>query len=156
MSQACVYTTAAAIDSQALQSLIQGCFEPQAWHFLRWPHRICLEQGLPVDFSAVEGQVFDGDRELRWRRQKEDYTVLILSNTLIEPALKPVGGRWKTQDLEAHFYRKSKTATEPAIARFPKELACSQADLPKIGQRYFIDTQTGTVQFVALRMASHD
>lgn len=153
MSQACVYTTAAAIDSQALQRLIQSCFKQQAWHFLRWPHRICLEQGLPVDFSAAEGQVFDCDRELRWQRQKEDYTVLLLSNTPLEPALKPVGGSWKTQDLGAHFYRKPKTAAEPAIARFPKGLACAQADLPEIGQRYFIDTQTGTVQFVALRMA---
>ncbi|MEM9093328.1 MAG: hypothetical protein AAGC93_31970 [Cyanobacteria bacterium P01_F01_bin.53] len=139
--------TANNIEQGVLQSLIDQHVSEQAWRFLRWPDRVeLLEPGESIDYSCREGQVFNQDCELRWKRQGEHYSVLLLSVTTSsesEETLKNVGDGWTAEDRDANFY-------PPAETRFPKGLTYS--DALDIGQRYFIDSATATVQFTALRV----
>lgn len=138
--------------SQAdLEQLIQRCLTGDTWYCLRSPEAITFHIGLPQgdSLSSPEGQVFNQDRELRWKRQGDEYTVLLLSNTEIDDqALQPLDEKqqWLIRDLNANFY-------PPTETRFPRGVA--YPDGLDIGQRYFIDGQTGIVQFVALRGVKH-
>lgn len=139
--------TANNIDQGVLQSLIEHRVSDQAWRFLRWPDRVeLLEPTEVIDYSCREGQVFNQDCELRWKRQGEHYSVLLLSvaeNPGDEETLTGVGDGWIAEDRDANFY-------PPTETRFPRGLTYS--DALDIGQRYFIDSATATVQFIALRV----
>lgn len=139
------------LDAGMLQTLITQCVAAPAWHCLRWPHTISLGAGLPstTALDCLEGQVFNRERELRWKRRQDTYTVLLLSSTpvpntdlraLANPQNQPQ--TWQIRNLNAQFYPATET-------RFPQGITYS--DRLDIGQRYFIDEQTGIVQFVALR-----
>lgn len=150
MTQAFVGTNKKAVDSNELQELIRRCISGQSWYFLRWPHQVSgFQPGSPTDFSCIEGQVFNRDRELRWQRRGKSYEVLLLSSTAIdEPGLEQLGNGWTMKDLPANFYPETET-------RFPQGLVVSKADddeVLDIGQRYFIDENSACVQFIALRM----
>jgi len=130
-----------------LEQLIKRCLTGDTWYCLRSPEAITFHVGLPKgdSLTSPEGQVFGQDRELRWKRQSENYTVLLLSNTKIDDqALQPLDEQqqWLIRDLNANFYPSTET-------RFPRGVA--YPDGLDIGQRYFIDGKTGIVQFVALR-----
>ncbi|MDB9526783.1 hypothetical protein PN498_12355 [Oscillatoria sp. CS-180] len=130
-----------------LEQLIQRCLTGDTWYCLRSPEAITFHVGLPKAgfLSSLEGQVFSPHRELRWKRQGDEYTVLLLSNTEIQDqALQPLGKeqQWLIRDLNANFY-------PPTETRFPRGI--TYPDGLDIGQRYFIDCRTGIVQFVALR-----
>ena len=134
-----------------LEQLIQRCLTGDTWYCLRSPEAITFHVGLPQggSLSSQKGQVFGQDRELRWKRQGDEYTVLLLSKTKIEDqALQPLDEeqQWLIRDLNANFY-------PPTETRFPRGVA--YPDGLDIGQRYFIDGQTGIVQFVALRGVKH-
>jgi hypothetical protein len=134
-----------ALDELSLKQLIERCIVGRTWYCLRWPHDITFVAGLPDDFSCTEGQVFNSDRELRWKRQNGEYVVLLLSKTEVDDqALQPLDEKqtWLIRDLNAHFYSSTET-------RFPQGV--SYPDELDMGQRYFIDRETGIVQFVALR-----
>jgi hypothetical protein len=142
---------AAPLDITALATLINRYVAETAWHCLRWPHTISLGAGLPstTALDCPEGQVFNRDRELRWKRRQDTYTVLLLSSTLVpdtdlralaNPQHQPQ--TWQIRNLNAQFYPATET-------RFPQGI--TYPDRLDIGQRYFIDEQTGIVQFVALR-----
>ncbi|MGB3492291.1 MAG: hypothetical protein WBA57_06160 [Elainellaceae cyanobacterium] len=151
-SQGFVSIQDSALDQSALDQLIQRCLAGDTWYCLRSPEAITLKVGLPTDdqLSSPEGQVFSQDRELRWKRLGAEYEVLLLSKTKInDPALQPLDEeqQWLTRDLNANFYT-------PTETRFPRGVAYPN-DL-NIGQRYFMDSATGTVQFVALRGEKHD
>ena len=139
------------LDTAALVALIKHYVAEPVWHCLRWPHTISLGAGLPSTtvLDCPEGQVFNRDRELRWKRRQDTYTVLLLSSTpvpdtdlraLVNPQHQPQ--TWQIRNLNAQFYPTTET-------RFPQGIA--YPDRLDIGQRYFIDEQTGIVQFVALR-----
>jgi hypothetical protein len=139
------------IDADMLQALIERCIAKPAWHCLRWPHTISLGAELPstTALDCPEGQVFNRDRELRWKRRKDTYTVLLLSSTsvpdtdlraLANPQHQPQA--WQIRNLNDQFYPATETRFPQGIT-YPERL--------DIGQRYFIDEQTGIVQFVALR-----
>jgi len=139
------------LNQAGLEQLIQRCLTGDTWYCLRSPAAITFHVGLPQgdSLSSPEGQVFSRDRELRWKRQGDEYTVLLLSITEIDdPALQPLDEQqqWLIRDLNANFYPPTETRLPRGVA-YPKDL-----DLD-IGQRYFIDGQTGIVQFVALRGA---
>lgn len=143
--------SAAPLNITALATLINRHVAEPAWYCLRWPHTISLGAGLPstTALDCPEGQVFNRDRELRWKRRQDTYTVLLLSSTpvpntdlraLVDPQHQPQ--TWQIRNLNAQFYSVTETRFPQGIA-YPERL--------DIGQRYFIDEQTGIVQFVALR-----
>lgn len=116
----------------------------QCYYFLRWSYKVSgiIEQ-LPNEFPSPEGQMFNYDRELRWKQQGQHFSVLLLSTTGSEPGFKPIGQKWETQQREAHIYPATET-------RFPKGLSSTKVD---VAQRYFMDADTATVHFVALTVA---
>ncbi|MBE9077434.1 hypothetical protein IQ241_09010 [Romeria aff. gracilis LEGE 07310] len=123
------------------RSLINQLQTDTSCFFLRWPHQVsgfCRE--LPSDFPSPEGQMFDSQKELRWKRQGKGYSVLLLSADGARPNFKPVGPAWAAQDREAHLYPKTET-------RFPQGVDDQGIN---VGQRYFLNPQTATVHFVAL------
>lgn len=131
--------------SDELQELFDRFKEGKLCFFLRWPHKVSgFCKTLPDDFPSPEGQVFDSQKELRWKQQGTGYNVLLLSTEGEYPNFDLVGKSWIFHDQEAYLY-------PPTETRFPKGLN-DQVNGKKInvGQRYFTDPQTATVHFVAL------
>lgn len=129
------------VPSQAeLAYLLKDHVGDKGWYFLRWAHKVSgFESGLPTAFDCIEGQVFTGNRELRWKPQGQGFDVLLLSTTQIKD-FEPLQGDWMTQDWNAHVY-------PPTETRLPRRIAHNGVN---VGQRYFIDRTTWTVHFVAL------
>lgn len=130
--------------AEALRSLLQQQQTEKSCFFLRWPHKVsgfCRE--LPPDFPSPEGQLFDSQKELRWKQQGQGYSVLLLSASGPQPEFDPLGSAWEIQTQNAHLYPKTET-------RFPKGINDQQVN---VGQRYFTDPETATVHFVALKVS---
>lgn len=131
-----------------LESLLKNHAGDKGWYFLRWAHTVSgFKRALPSDFERAEGQMFTGDRELRWKPQGKEFNVLLLSSIdlrenldRLKTDLKPVAGDWITQDWDAHVYPPNET-------RLPRGIAYNGVN---VGQRYFIDQTTWTVHFVSL------
>lgn len=124
-----------------LKELLQKYATQPSYYFLRWPHKVSkIEESFPQEFPSPEGQMFNCDRELRWKQKGDKFTVLLLSIAGNEPGFKPVGHEWETEERTAHFYPETET-------RFPQRLPATNI---KVAQRYFKDKQTATVHFVAL------
>lgn len=129
---------------EELRNLLQQPSTQPNYYFLRWPHKVSGIVGqLPNEFPSPEGQMFNYDRELRWKQQGQHFNVLLLSTTGAEPGFKPIGQKWATQQRDAHIYPATET-------RFPKGLSSTNVD---VAQRYFMDADTATVHFVALTVA---
>ena len=127
-----------------LRSLIQRFQGEKSCFFLRWPHKVSgFCKTLPEDFPSPEGQVFDSQKELRWKQQGTGYSILLLSASEAYENFEPVGEDWEVYVQGAHIYPKTET-------RFPKGIDDQQVN---IGQRYFANPQTATVHFVALKVS---
>ncbi|NJL39939.1 MAG: hypothetical protein HC840_22295 [Leptolyngbyaceae cyanobacterium RM2_2_4] len=134
--------------SQAeLETLLKEQMGDKGWHFVRWAHRVSgFHKGMPKTLDCLEGQMFTGDRELRWKPQGQKFDVLLLSRSdaqdfhQLKTSFKSVAGDWMTQDRDAHIYPSTET-------RLPKGITHNEV---KVGQRYFIDQITSTVHFVSL------
>lgn len=133
-----------------LRSLLQQQQTEKSCFFLRWSHKVsgfCRE--LPPDFPSPEGQLFDSQKELRWKQQGQGYSVLLLSangkHSNFDPILNSQDApiQWDAQVQDAHLYPKTET-------RFPKGIDDQQVN---IDQRYFTDLETATVHFVALKVS---
>lgn len=132
---------------EELEELLTQKSSQPSYYFLRWAHKVIgFIKQLPPDFPSPEGQMFNAAWELRWKPQKKGYEVLLLSNAGAEPEFTKVGQNWDTQLRTAHIYRSTET-------RFPKEFIADGAD---IAQRYFLDSQTATVHFVALTISKNN
>lgn len=133
---------------EELRELLTQRSSQPSYYFLHWVHKVSgFVNQLPPDFPSLpspEGQMFNADWELRWKQQKKGYEVLILTNTDAKPGFTSVGQHWDTQLRQAHVYRSNET-------RFPKEFI---AEGVEVAQRYFIDSQTATVHFIALTVSS--
>lgn len=119
-------------------------------YFWRSPHETSgFVSELSKDFnfaSTIEGQMFNADFELRWKRRGEKFSLLLLSrNRLNIEGFEPLAGEWKTSDRSTVLYGKEET-------RFPRRFKYGKTE-PKIGQRYFQDAKTSTVHFVALTIS---
>jgi hypothetical protein len=126
---------------EQLRVLIQQFQGEKSYFFLRWPHTVSgFCKTLPEDFPSPEGQVFDSHKELRWKRQGQHFNLLLLSVGDEEIGFKSVGNSWQVHEQNVHPYPRAET-------RFPKGLNYQEFDF---GQRYFIDSQTGTIHFVSL------
>ena len=129
---------------EQLRDLLKKLSNQRSYYFLRWPHEVSgIREQLPDEFPSPEGQMFNYNRELRWKQQGQHFSVLLLSTTGSEPGFKPIGQKWETQQREAHIYPATET-------RFPKGLSSTKVD---VAQRYFMDADTATVHFVALTVA---
>jgi hypothetical protein len=120
--------------------------QSQSYYFLRWPHCVSgITVELPEAFFSAEGQLFNAMTELRWQRRGTGYSVLLLSSGVdVADGFIAIPGDWEICDRTAHFYDKND-------ARFPKSF--TYPDHLSIYQRYFLDTKTSTVHFVALTVA---
>ncbi|NJK51821.1 MAG: hypothetical protein HC851_06755 [Acaryochloris sp. RU_4_1] len=128
-----------------LKELItQYTAQSPSYYFLRWAHRVSgIETKLPQEFPRPEGQVFNSALELRWKRQRNGYSVLLLKGTSSDVAegFTEIPGDWETCDRAAHFHSKTD-------ARFPKGF--TYPNNLSIHQRYFFNVKTATVHFIAL------
>ena len=150
-----------------LRELVEQLATAPSYYFLRWSHQVSgIVDKLPDDFSSPEGQMFNCDRELRWKRQNDGYSVLVLSNTGEVPGFKSIiddpeyamesdnKSYWKTEQRPAYGYHTNETRF-PRSLTYPESLDVrnnqpSQKNMPKLAQRYFIAKPTATVHFVAL------
>lgn len=144
------------ISDVELQKLLEQCAQNTSYYFLRWAHAVSgIVEYLPDqfphpdslkgEFPSPEGQLFNAELELRWKRRNQQYEVLLLQKS--KPAqldgFEEIPGKWEVRDRNANFYRSDET-------RFPKGF-----NYPKdcdIQQRYFSDANTSTVHFVALTL----
>lgn len=133
-----------------LQELIKSLFPEPAYFCERKPDKIePFKLGFLQDF-APEGQIFNQQRELRWKKTKKGFNVLLLS--LDEPqtqTLKKLENNWKTEDQNVHIYGLNET-------RFPRGVHALSAEIDNnnfpLGQRYFQDADTSTIHFIALTL----
>lgn len=158
------------LSDKELIQLLETVSTPPSYYFLRWKHRVggfwqrrkeefkTLEddirdrtkntsQNNPISepFPSPEGQIFNSTLEIRWKRQSESYQILVLhsqdtQNNFDSIQLKAIPGKWETKEQNALIH-------SPKETRFPKNLNIEQLN---IAQRYFIDSRTATVHFVAL------
>ncbi len=166
------------LSAEELIKLLEKLSTPSSYYFLRWTHRVGgfwrrrsedpnfislaedihnrlqknivgkLQPQQPEAFPSPEGQLFNSVLELRWQRQQDKYQTLLLSSKNAELDFTPIRGKWEFIDQNALVYPFKET-------RFPKDFNISEVkDL--IAQRYFQDSNTATIHFVALTVKSHD
>ncbi|MBD2364634.1 hypothetical protein H6G36_26255 [Anabaena minutissima FACHB-250] len=124
-----------------LRELLTQKANLHSYYFLRWFHKVSgIIKDLPSEFPSPEGQMFNTECELRWKKNNKGYEVLLLSETDFDLEFTTVGKIWETQIRPAQVYSNPET-------RFPNQFnnQCSN-----IAQRYFIDRETSTIHFVAL------
>lgn len=154
MSEEFVGVSEGPVALETLQTLVRRCVGDGGWLCLRFPHRIDLlpmselpESGL----ACMEGQAFNQAKELRWRKVGDRYEILLLSSQggddeLTEMKRRDLTGKntainWETVTFDALAYAATETKL-PRKINIPSTL--------NIGQRYFVDADTGCVQFIAL------
>ncbi|WP_448564803.1 hypothetical protein [Trichothermofontia sp.] len=140
------------VDSgETLRDLIDQCVaQIPSYYFLRWAHQVSgMIADLPEDFPSPEGQVFNAKMELRWKRQGQGYSVLLLSNSAAPvDGFTPSPGDWETRDRLVRCHDSKET-------QYPKGFYFDQGVNPNyIRQRYFRDRRTATVHFVALTLVN--
>ena len=140
-----------------VKELLDKLATEESYYFVRSPHAvsgICMK--LPEEFfPGFEGQMFNADRELRWKKQGSAYQALLLSRVEADlEGFEPIGENWEWCDRAAYFHR----LDEP---KFPKTFVYKGEKNEKIvsnnisiGQRYFQEKRTATVHFVALTVRS--
>jgi hypothetical protein len=129
--------------TELLQLIDKLAIQP-SYYFCRWSHQVSENwETVPEEkhFPMLEGQMFNEQWELRWKRKpKDNYELLLLSIAPTELDFIKIGETWETQQRDAYLL-------SPTDRRFPKHLPQPKND---ISQRYFIDKNTATVHFVAL------
>ncbi len=144
--------------TEELATLINDLSNSQSYYFLRYSHAvsaICRE--LPSQRKEIEGQLFNYIYEIRWKKYKSGYEVLILSKQEFQlVGFQKLTGDWKICDRNAYWHN-------PQETRFPKGFTFkgenNQPIKPEnisIKQRYFQDSATATIHFVALTVNSND
>lgn len=142
-----------------VKELLEKLATEESYYFVRSPHAvsgICMK--LPEEFfPGFEGQMFNADRELRWKKQGSAYQALLLSRVEADlEGFEPIDKdcEWQICDRTAYFHR----LDEP---KFPKTFVYKGENDEKIvsnnisiGQRYFQEKRTATVHFVALTVRS--
>ena len=144
------YVATSLISKAQLEELLNKLEGKDYCYFLRWQDKVSgFRQDFPVNISASQGQIFNQVRELRWKSQGDNFSILLLSTQeeLVEKAL------FDTVDFQAlpdsWIYRNHKAFVHPADeTRFPNPI---QNRGINIAQRYFLNQDTGTIHFVALR-----
>lgn len=142
-----------------VKELLEKLATEKSYYFVRSPHAVsgmCMK--LPEEFfPGFEGQMFNADRELRWKKQGSAYQALLLSRVEADlEGFEPIDKdcEWQICDRTAYFH----PLDEP---KFPKTFVYKGENDQKIvsknisiGQRYFQEKRTATVHFVALTVRS--
>lgn len=126
--------------AEELKQLLDQFYDQNSCYFLRWPHKVSGFISQLTEFPSPEGQMFNSDYEIRWKQRGAGYDVLFLG-TSESNQFQPIGQQWLIIDRNAEVYRNE--------TRFPKGFDHQNL---KIGQRYFMDQETSTIRFVALRI----
>ncbi|HEY9804244.1 MAG TPA: hypothetical protein V6D25_28190 [Leptolyngbyaceae cyanobacterium] len=164
-----------AISFDDLLDLIKEFANESSYYFLRWTHKVSgiikeIESETDLE-QMIEGQMFNYHCELRWKKKaKNTYEVLLLTIAgnnddfiPVKQSIKKELEPWRIEpDDQKRFpsYAYPAYGYRPDEARFPKapiypsnlniRIKDDNQKLPKLAQRYFIDKETSTVQFVAL------
>jgi hypothetical protein len=147
------------LSGDEVKELLEKLATEESYYFVRSPHAvsgICMK--FPEEFfPGFEGQMFNADRELRWKKQGSAYQALLLSRVEADlEGFEPIDKdcEWQICDRAAYFHR----LDEP---KFPKTFVYKGEKNEKIvsnnisiGQRYFQEKRTATVHFVALTVRS--
>jgi hypothetical protein len=135
------FVKSSCVNQETLETLLKKIVTKDCCYILKWVHEIKLEIERPKNLSP-EGQFFTVDIEIRWKKAGDRYQVLSLSTRDFPlEGFQPLEGDWAYKDREAVYYKNTET-------RIPKAIDLKGAE---IGQRYFIDRQTETIHFIALR-----
>jgi hypothetical protein len=149
------------VSSQDIKTLIEKLPKSQSYYFLRYSHAvsgICME--FPAERGEIEGQMFNAICELRWKKYKSGYEVILLSKEKFE--LKHEFDGFKTLDdnereIQWEICDHKAYWQELDGAKYPKPFIFKgennqtiKAEKIHIKQRYFKDSATATVHFVAL------
>jgi len=143
-----------------LNKLIAQHSNSESYYFLRYSHAVSgICKKLPDERGEIEGQVFNSICEIRWNKCKLGYQILILSQQEFKlEGFKNLTGNWVISDRDAHWYN-------PEETRFPKGFIFKDENNKpikfkdeknepikpiSIKQRYFQDSNTATIHFVAL------
>lgn len=140
-----------------VKKLLKQLETEESYYFVRSPHAvsgICIKLRDEF-FPGLEGQMFNADRELRWKKQGSAYEALLLSRVAADlEGFEAIGENWEWCDRAAYFH----TLDEP---KFPKTFIYKgendqriASEKISIAQRYFQDKRTATVHFVALTVRS--
>jgi hypothetical protein len=141
-----------------ITTLVNNLSNSQSYYFLRYSHNvsgICMQ--LPTDRGEIEGQMFNAVCELRWKKYKSGYEVLLLSKQEFKfEGFEELTGKWEIYDRNAYWHG-------PDESKFPKGFKfkgindenINYKEIP-IQQRYFRDSITATIHFVALTVNEND
>ena len=145
------------LSADEVKKLLEKLATEESYYFVRSPHAVSgICRKLPDELSlGFEGQMFNSDRELRWKKQGTVYEALLLSGVPADlEGFEAIGKNWEYCDRAAYFH----DLDEP---KFPKTFIYKGENDEKIkfkkiniGQRYFQEKSTATVHFVALTVRS--
>lgn len=142
---------------EELKQFLAEIKQEQNYYFWRSPHKVSgIKSELTDEISsATEGQVFNSKWELRWRKKGTTYELLLLSKEKIElhNKFEKIEIEWQIEDRKALLYETNEVKDKQIRSketRFPQGFTHNK---PKICQRYFINSQTATVHFVALTVS---
>jgi hypothetical protein len=92
-----------------VKELLDKLATEESYYFVRSPHAvsgICMK--LPEEFfPGFEGQMFNADRELRWKKQGSAYQALLLSRVEADlEGFEPIDKdcEWQICDRTAYFH----------------------------------------------------
>ncbi|MBD2775423.1 hypothetical protein [Iningainema tapete] len=135
-----------------LKSLLEKLAIEPSYYFLRSAHAVSgICRKLPEEFATPEGQMFNADHELRWKKQKSGYDVLLLSikEVNLEGIKKDCSSNWEICDFNAYFYKNETKFPNGFTFKGLSDEDINPEDI-HISQRYFKDAKTATVHFIAL------
>jgi hypothetical protein len=137
------------VDLSELKKLLSNLSKDKTYYFLKWIDKVKgfhpFNDSIFSDLSP-EGQIFNSQWELRWRKQGKSFDLLLLSIEENIADFQPLKQDWiwQYQDRDVIVHPKKET-------RFLQSESLSQnAITNEIKQRYFIHQQTSTIHFIAL------
>ncbi|MEB3282488.1 MAG: hypothetical protein VKK42_26570 [Lyngbya sp.] len=133
---------------EELKELLTQNANSSSYYFLRWVDKVSgIIEEFPSDFEqnpSPEGQMFNSEFELRWKRKDSGFEVLLLTEGDSLP------GEWKTIEEGCEWETEVRKAClyQPTVTRFPRKFKYPK-DI-NLAQRYFKNKTTSTVHFIAL------
>ncbi|MGD1804657.1 hypothetical protein ACP6PL_04340 [Dapis sp. BLCC M126] len=75
-----------------LEELLTQNYNENSYYFLRLPHKVSgIVKKRPSEFPSIEGQMFNENLELRWKKNQKGYQVLVLTKADFIHDFIPVG-----------------------------------------------------------------
>ncbi|MEA5513323.1 hypothetical protein [Nodularia sp. UHCC 0506] len=140
------------VSSDELNTLITQISNSESYYFLRYSHAVSgIGQELPFERGEVEGQVFNFICEMRWKKYRSSYEVLILSQQEFSlEGFEKLTGNWAICDRDAYWHNPEETKFPKGFTFKGKNNQSIKPEEIKIKQRYFQDSDTATTHFIAL------